>query len=252
LQKLAKQIEGYETKINDFIQSLTNFRAVLASDKTDPNYKKNVDGEAVKFFDSAKAAGIKMPDKFDGLRQKGTTEMAQEIFSKYPTLLEDINSERDKIYGNSATTDAKPGVTERYYGRGPTGGPLNYVGRMSTSGLPSISNPVDYGKKSISPNYQYQSGSSYTYTPPVADIKVPSIPKMSSSGPVISTVPKSNFGGIFDRSSTLSSSSSSVNIGTLSVNYPKAPDNAKEFFAQVEEIARQKGIKVTSGGKKAQ
>jgi len=252
LQKLAKQIEGYETKINDFIQSLTNFRAVLTSDKTDPNYKKNVDGEAVKFLDSVKAAGIKMPDKFDGPRPKGTTEMAQEIFSGYAKLLEDINAERDKIYSNPATIDAKPGVTERFYGRGPTGGPSNYTGRMGTSGLPSISNPVDYGKKSIAPNYQYQSGSSYVYTPPVADIKVPSIPKMSSSGPVISTVPKSNFGGgVFDRSSS-SSSSSSVNIGTLTVNYPKTPDNPKEFFARVEEIARQNGIKVSPGGKKAQ
>ena len=68
---------------------------------------------------------------------------------------------------------------------------------------------------------------------------------------MISTVPKSNFGGIFDRSSS-SSSSSSVNIGTLTVNYPKTPDNPKEFFARVEEIARQNGAKVSSGGKKAQ
>jgi hypothetical protein len=81
-------------------------------------------------------------------------------------------------------------------------------------------------------------------------IKMSSIPKMSSGGPVISTVPRYNQGGMVNRSSS-SSSSPSVNIDTLSINYPTAPGNAREFFAQVEEIARQKGIKVMSGGRTA-
>jgi TP901 family phage tail tape measure protein len=249
LQKLAADIEKYKTQMSGFTSALTNFLTFISNPA---NKGKSAEGPAAALVDATKAIGFNMPDKFSGPRPKGTTEIAQEIASRFPELLKTINADSAVINVNSATIDEKRGVTERFYGRGPSGGPSNYTGRMGTSGLPSISNPVDYGKKSIAPNYQYQSGSSYVYTPPVADIKVPSIPKMSSSGPVISTVPKSNFGGIFDRSSSSSSSSSSVNIGTLSVNYPKAPDNAKEFFAQVEEIARQKGIKVTSGGKKAQ
>jgi hypothetical protein len=78
-------------------------------------------------------------------------------------------------------------------------------------------------------------------------IKMSSIPKMSSGGPVIKTVPRYDKGGIVNSSN--SSSSSSVRIETLSINYPTAPTNAKEFFAQVEEIARQKGIKVLAGGR---
>ena len=78
-------------------------------------------------------------------------------------------------------------------------------------------------------------------------VKMSTVPRMSAGGPVISTVPRYNKGGIVNSSN--SSSSSSIKIETISINYPTAPTNAKEFFAQVEEIARQKGIKVLAGGR---
>jgi hypothetical protein len=79
------------------------------------------------------------------------------------------------------------------------------------------------------------------------NLSMPKFNRMSMGGPVINSVPRYNKGGIVNSSN--SSSSSSVRIETLSINYPTAPTNAKEFFAQVEEIARQKGIKVLAGGR---
>ena len=244
-----------------FINALTNFYTFI--DPASGNSKKSIEGPAAALVDAAKSAGINMPDKFSGPRPKGTTEIAQEIAERYPELLKDINADTAVINVKSAEINDKSGLApNRFYGRGPSGDsskPSQYTGRFGPNfGSPSIPNSVNYGKKSIAPNYQYQSGSPYAYSPPVAPIKksmgglikMSSIPKMSSGGPVISTVPRYNSGGMVNRLS--SSSSSSVTIETLSINYPAAPGNAREFFAQVEEIARQKGIKVSSGGKKSQ
>jgi hypothetical protein len=237
LQSVAKDIETYQTKMSAFIQTLTNLNLFMQSDKNDD---KSMKDPLTAFLGAAKdIPAFVMPNKFDGPRPKGSNEIAQDILSTYGPLLKLINEDPAVKNGNIAES---PNVMQsRNYARGPMG----TVGRGGSGFVPQRPTSTVYSQDPVYPKGNYFS------RPPVSDIKVPSIPKMSSSGPVISTVPKSNFGGIFDRSSTLSSSSS-VNIGTLSVNYPKAPDNAKEFFAQVEEIARQKGIKVTSGGKKAQ
>ena len=237
LQSVAKDIETYQTKMSAFIQTLTNLNLFMQSNKND---NKSMKDPLTAFLGAAKdIPEFVMPNKFDGPRPKGSNEIAQDILSTYGPLLKLINEDPAVKNGNIAEN---PNVMQsRNYARGPMG----TVGRGGFGFVPQRSTSTVYSQDPVYPKGNYFS------RPPVSDIKAPSIPKMSSSGPVISTVPKSNFGGIFDRSSTLSSSSS-VNIGTLSVNYPKAPDNAKEFFAQVEEIARQKGIKVTSGGKKAQ
>jgi hypothetical protein len=219
-----------------------------------------MEGDAAAFLNEIKnIPGTTLPNKFDGPRPKSSTEMAYELVSGYTELLKTINTDTAVINVNSATIDEKSGSAQnRFYGRGPTGGPSNYVGRMSTSGLPSISNPVDYGKKSIAPNYQYQTGSAYTYSAPVAPvkksmgglIKMSAFPKMSSGGPVINTVPKYNSGGSVYASK--SSSSSSVIIQSMPVYFAEAPGNPKEFFAKLKEAARQEGAKVSSGGKIAQ
>ena len=241
LQSVAKDIETYQTKMSGFTNALTNFITFI-TDKN--NAGKSAVIPATALVAATKEAGLSMPDKFSGPRPKGTTEIAQEITSRFPELLEMINKDKSVTDVNSAKIDAKPGATERFYARGPVG----TVGRGGSGFVPQRPTFTTYSQEPQEPVYPK---GNYFSRPPVSDIKVPTIPKMSSSGPVISTVPKSNSGGILDRLGT-SSSSSSVNIGTLLVNYPKSPDNAKEFFARVEEIARQNGIKVSSGGKKSQ
>jgi hypothetical protein len=68
---------------------------------------------------------------------------------------------------------------------------------------------------------------------------------MGMGGPVVNSVPKYNAGGYV--SSSRSSSSSSVIIQSMPIHFAQAPNNPKEFFAQMEEMARQKGIKVSQG-----
>ena len=255
LQKLASDIEKYKSAIFQFTQDLTNFLQFIG----DPNNKgKSAAGLGAKLFNSAQeanklGASVTMPDKFSGPRPKGTTEMAQEIAQMYKSSVENtaITAETANISVNSAKIDEKSAsALDRFYGRGASGAsskPSQYTGRFGSSGLVPTSKVFDYN---------YQTGSSYI--PPVTPIKksmgglvkMSSFPKMSAGGPVINSVPRYNSGGIVNRSNS-SSSSSSVTIETLSINYPTAPGNAREFFAQVEEIARQKGIKVMSGGRTA-
>jgi hypothetical protein len=71
---------------------------------------------------------------------------------------------------------------------------------------------------------------------------------MGMGGPVINSVPRYGTGGQV-YSARSSSSSPSVVINTLSIEFPSSPANAKEFYAQIKEIARQEGTKVLSGGK---
>jgi hypothetical protein len=68
---------------------------------------------------------------------------------------------------------------------------------------------------------------------------------MGMGGPVVNSVPRYNSGGYV--SSARSSSSSSVIIKEMPVYFQQSPNNPKEFFAQMEELARQKGIKVSQG-----
>jgi hypothetical protein len=127
---------------------------------------------------------------------------------------------------------------------------MGTTGKGGSGYVPQIPKTTTYTEKPA-----YSPGNYFSYTPgsPIKKsmgglVKMSSFPKMSAGGPVVSSVPKYNRGGIVNSSS---GSSSSVTIETLSINYPTAPGNAREFFAQVEEIARQKGIKVMSGGRTA-
>ena len=81
-------------------------------------------------------------------------------------------------------------------------------------------------------------------------MSMPRVNRMGMGGPVINSVPRYGNGGSVYASRS-SSSSSSVTINTLSIEFPNSPANAKEFYAQIKEIARQEGTKVLSGGKSA-
>jgi len=79
------------------------------------------------------------------------------------------------------------------------------------------------------------------------NLSMPKFNRMSMGGPVVNSVPKYKSGGSVYASK--SSSSSSVIIQSMPVHFAQAPNNPKEFFAQIEEMARQKGIKVLAGGR---
>ena len=79
------------------------------------------------------------------------------------------------------------------------------------------------------------------------NLSMPKFNRMSMGGPVINSVPRYKSGGSV--SSSKSSSSPSVIIQSMPINFAQAPNNPKEFFAQIEEMARQKGIKVLAGGR---
>jgi hypothetical protein len=248
LQKFAKEIEGYQSTISKYNNSLTNYLTLLNNN----DGKKSMEGPAAEFLNEIKnIPGVTLPNKFAGPRPKSSTEMAYEVVSGYSELLKTINTDTAVINVKSAEIDDKSKVPEnRNYARGPVG----TTGKGGSGIVPRPSTTTVYGKDPVVVP-RYQTGSTYTYSAPVAPvkksmgglIKMSSIPKMSAGGPVINTVPRYNKGGIVNSSN--SSSSSSVRIETLSINYPTAPTNAKEFFAQVEEIARQKGIKVLAGGR---
>ena len=243
LQKFAKEIEGYQSTISKYNNSLTNYLTLLKSN----DGKKSMEGPAAEFLNEIKnIPGVTLPNKFAGPRPKSSTEMAYEIVSGYSELLKTINTDTAVINVKSAEIDDKSKVPEnRNYARGPMG----TTGRGASGYVPQIPKTTTYTEKP-----SYAAGSYFSYTPgsPIKKsmgglIKMSTVPRMSAGGPVINTVPRYNKGGIVNSSN--SSSSSSVRIETLSINYPTAPTNAKEFFAQVEEIARQKGIKVLAGGR---
>jgi TP901 family phage tail tape measure protein len=244
LQKFAKEIEGYQSTISKYNNSLTNYLTLLNSN----DGKKSMEGPAAEFLNEIKnLPGVTLPNKFAGPRPKSSTEMAYEVVSGYSELLKTINADSAVINVKSAIIDEKKNADVKNVR------PMGTTGKGGSGFIPRPSATTVYGKDPVVP--RYQTGSTYTYSAPVAPvkksmgglIKMSSIPKMSSGGPVINTVPRYNKGGIVNSSN--SSSSSSVRIETLSINYPTAPTNAKEFFAQVEEIARQKGIKVLAGGR---
>jgi TP901 family phage tail tape measure protein len=243
LQRFAKEIEGYQTTISEYNNALTNYLTLLKSN----DGKKSMEGPAADFLDKIKnIPGVTLPNKFAGPRPKSSTEMAYEVVSGYSELLKTINTDTAVINVKSAEIDDKSKVPEnRNYARGPVG----TTGRGASGYIPQIPKTTTYTEKP-----SYAPGSYFSYTPgsPVKKsmgglIKMSTVPRMSAGGPVISTVPRYNKGGIVNSSN--SSSSSSIKIETISINYPTAPTNAKEFFAQVEEIARQKGIKVLAGGR---
>jgi hypothetical protein len=243
LQKFAKEIEGYQSTISKYNNSLTNYLTLLKNN----DGKTSMEGPAAEFLNEIKnIPGVTLPNKFAGPRPKSSTEMAYEIVSGYSELLKTINTDPAVINVKSAEIDDKSKVPEnRNYARGPVG----TTGRGASGYVPQIPKTTTYTEKP-----SYAAGSYFSYTPgsPIKKsmgglIKMSTVPRMSAGGPVINTVPRYNKGGIVNSSN--SSSSSSVRIETLSINYPTAPTNAKEFFAQVEEIARQKGIKVLAGGR---
>jgi len=106
-----------------------------------------------------------------------------------------------------------------------------------------LGNPSRSGSIQVTP---FAMGGMVTSKP----MSMPRVNRMGMGGPVINSVPRYGNGGSVYASRS-SSSSSSVTINTLSIEFPNSPANAKEFYAQIKEIARQEGTKVLSGGKSA-
>lgn len=224
LARFDKEIDSIRVTMSDWQTALSNFFLY----DMDPNNKsKGTSLPGAQLVDAAKKIpGMVMPSPTDRGRTKTTTEIARELSDRYAESLKDIKVEdayitAQNIIDNSTNKKADTSIL----GKIKTG-----LGKALT-GFVLRSTP--YG--SIAPGSK----------PKMATGGL--VKMMNSGGPVINSVPKYNNGG--NVYSSKSSSSSSVKIGTLSINYPTAPTNAKEFFAQVEEIARQKGIKVLAGGR---
>jgi TP901 family phage tail tape measure protein len=162
LQKLSTDIEKYKTQMSGFIQSLTNFYTFI----NNPNNKnKSVEGEAARFLKDAQESGIKMPNKFDGPRQKSSTEMAQEIAGRYKDLLTNIDADTAVITVKSATLNG-----EAIAGETPK---VGYTGRYGGTRPPVAPKTTTYSKKP-----EYSPGSYFSYN-------APTVPKLHNlNGPV--------------------------------------------------------------------
>jgi hypothetical protein len=164
LQKLSTDIEKYKTQMSEFIQSLTNFYTFIY-DKNNKN--KNVEGEAANFLKSAKEAGIVMPDKFDGPRQKSSTELAQEIAERYKDLRSSIDVDTAVITVNSATLNGESVAGEN------KNRPTGTTGRGGNGYVPPSPQTTTYPKKP-----EYSPGSYFSYN-------APTVPKLHNlNGPV--------------------------------------------------------------------
>jgi hypothetical protein len=204
--------------------ALSNF---FLYDMDPKNKSKGTSLPGAQLVDAAKSIpGFVMPSPTDRGRTKTTTEIAREISDKYAESLKDIKADSVYITAAKIVEDSTNRKTDTsILGKIKTG-----LGKALTG---FVLGGTAYGNMASGSKPKMATGGL--------------VKMMNSGGPVINTVPKYNRGGIVNSSN--SSSSSSVRIETLSINYPTAPTNAKEFFAQVEEIARQKGIKVLAGGR---
>ena len=224
LARFDKEIDATKLKMSEWQTALSNFFLY----DMDPNNKsKGTSLPGAQLVDAAKKIpGMVMPSPTDRGRTKTTTEIARELSDRYAESLKDIKAESVYITAAKIVEDS----TNRKTDTSILGKIKSGLGKALTgfaiSGTP-------YGSMASGSKPKMATGGL--------------VKMMNSGGPVINTVPRYHQGGSVNRSS--SSPSSSVRIETLSISYPTAPANPKEFFAQVEEIARQKGIKVLAGGR---
>ena len=275
IAKINKQKEAIDT----FNSAVTNLQMAIIEKK------KDISGESAAVVKAGEAAGVKATgsDKvgvYDGsrltYREKTPQERAKDFMPK--DLSKTLNT--DTVYVNAknvidnAGTFSRPKDFGKVSGLDPAAINKTIWGRV---GANSMQQKVEeYAlKQGVKPGQQFTLGAGNKKDNTYKDyqfrvredgtvvlvkkfaaggivsnrpLSMPKFNKMGMGGPVVNSVPRYNRGGIVNGSS---GSSSSVTIETLSINYPTAPGNAREFFAQVEEIARQKGIKVMSGGRTA-
>jgi TP901 family phage tail tape measure protein len=276
IAKINKQKEAIDT----FNAAVTNLQVAIIEKK------KDISGESAAVVKSGEVAGIKPTESnkvpvYDGntlsYREKSPQERAKDFMPK--NLTTTLNA--DKVYVNAreildSGSFKNPTSFGKVAGLDPAEISRSIFGRL---GANSMQQKVEEyaSKKGIKPGEQFTIGSGNKADQTYKDyqfrvredgtvvlvkkfaaggmvsnrpLSMPKFNKMGMGGPVVNSVPRYNSGGFVNRSS--SSSSSSVNIGTIAVTMTSTPDNPKKFLADLKEIARQEGAKVSSGGKIAQ
>ena len=283
LAKLTEKFNDLKNKIDSYNQAITNYKA-----KQDAG-EKITRGDAAAVVAATKAAGVSTPDGIveipgrrgrPSYREKTPQEIAKEIVDS-ANLNKTLNA--DKVYLNakevvstegtygspiklSAEETRRAGLNPSSYqtlfGKmGPGSSSQQIKQYASQQGFkPGTQFVLQSGNKADNTlkNYQfrvlddgnirlvktYAMGGMVTNRP----MSMPRVNRMGMGGPVINSVPRyGNGGSVYNTRSN--SSSSSVVINTLSIEFPNSPANAREFYAQIKEIARQEGTKVLSGGK---
>ena len=274
-EKINKQKEAIDT----FNAAVTNLQVAIIQKK------KDISGESAAVVKAGEAAGVESndPDKIIGFRAtKGRMSYRQktpeELAKGYmPTdLNKTLNA--DKVYINAkeiidnAGTFSKP----KDFGRVPGLDPRDiYKTAWGRIGANSAQQQVEeYAKaQGVKPGQQFTLGSGNKKDNTYKDyqfrvredgtvvlvkkfaaggmvtnrpLAMPKFNKMGMGGPVVNSVPRYNSGGYVSSSK---SSSSSVVINTLNIEFPNTPPNAKEMYAQIKEIAKLEGTKVSDGKK---
>jgi TP901 family phage tail tape measure protein len=275
IAKINKQKEAIDT----FNAAVTNLQVAIIEKK------KDISGESAAVVKSGEVAGIKPTESnkvavYDGstlsYREKSPQERAKDFMPK--NLTTTLNA--DKVYVNAREiVDSGSFKNPTSFGKVPGLDPAeisrSIFGRL---GANSMQQKVEEyaSKKGIKPGEQFTIGSGNKADQTYKDyqfrvredgtvvlvkkfaaggmvsnrpLSMPKFNKMGMGGPVVNSVPRYNSGGFVSSSK---SSSSSVIIQSMPIHFAQAPNNPKEFFAQIEEMARQKGIKVMSGGRTAQ
>jgi hypothetical protein len=275
IAKINKQKEAIDT----FNAAVTNLQVAIIEKK------KDISGESAAVVKSGEVAGIKPTESnkvavYDGstlsYREKSPQERAKDFMPK--NLTTTLNA--DKVYVNAreildSGSFKNPTSFGKVAGLDPAEISRSIFGRL---GANSMQQKVEEyaSKKGIKPGEQFTIGSGNKADQTYKDyqfrvredgtvvlvkkfaaggmvsnrpLSMPKFNKMGMGGPVVNSVPRYNSGGFVSSSK---SSSSSVIIQSMPIHFAQAPNNPKEFFAQIEEMARQKGIKVMSGGRTAQ
>ncbi len=271
-EKINKQKEAIDT----FNAAVTNLQVAIIQKK------KDISGESAAVVKAGESAGVESndPDKIIGFRatrgrmsyrQKTPEELAQGYM---PTELGKA-LKADKVY-ITATEVLNTGSFKNPVSAGRVAG-LNPSAWQSPMGGIGINSPREQIKK-YAQQQGYKSGTQFTlqsgnksdntlknYQFRVLEdgnitlvktfakggmvsnrpLLMPKFNRMGMGGPVVNSVPRYNTGGYV--SSSRSSSSSSVIIQSMPVYFEQSPNDPKKFFAQMEEMARQKGIKVSQG-----
>jgi hypothetical protein len=271
-EKISKQKEAIDT----FNSAVTNLQVAIIEKK------KDISGESAAVVKAGEAAGVKTSgsDKvgvYDGsrltYREKTPQERAKDFMPK--DLSKTLNT--DTVYVNAKNLIDNAGTFNKPkdFGRVPGLDPRDiYKTAWGRIGPNSAQQQVEeYARaQGVKPGQQFTLGSGNKKDNTYKDyqfrvredgtvvlvkkfaaggmvtnrpLAMPKFNRMGMGGPVVNSVPKYNSGGYV--SSSRSSSSSSVIIKEMPVYFQQSPNNPKEFFAQMEELARQKGIKVSQG-----
>jgi hypothetical protein len=272
-EKINKQKEAIDT----FNAAVTNLQVAIIQKK------KDISGESAAVVKAGESAGVESndPDKIIGFRatrgrmsyrQKTPEELAQGYM---PTELGKA-LKADKVY-ITATEVLNTGSFKNptSFGRVPGLDPAEiYKSIFGRLGANSMQQRVEeYAlKRGIKPGQQFTLGSGNKEDKTYKDyqfrvredgtvvlvkkfaaggmvtnrpLAMPKFNRMGMGGPVVNSVPKYNSGGHV--SSPRPSSSSSFIIQSMPVYFEQAPNDPKKFFAQMEEMAKLKGIKVSQG-----